>query len=72
MKQRLTSRTSGYLRHVHSVMQHVTLTSMILIATMFAVARLFAQADPLPSWNDTAAKKAIIDFVGRITKKGAD
>jgi hypothetical protein len=25
----------------------------------------------LPSWNDTAAKQAIVDFVGRVTKAGA-
>jgi hypothetical protein len=29
-----------------------------------------AQNDPLPSWNDTAAKQAITDFVGRVTKAG--
>jgi haloacid dehalogenase-like hydrolase len=27
-------------------------------------------ADPLPSWNDTAAKKAITDFVAKVTKEG--
>ena len=27
-------------------------------------------ADPLPSWNDTAAKKAIIAFVEAVTKEG--
>ncbi len=26
--------------------------------------------DPLPSWNDTAPKKSIIDFVDRVTKPG--
>jgi hypothetical protein len=30
----------------------------------------FAQSDPLPSWNDTPAKQAIISFVDRITKAG--
>jgi phosphoglycolate phosphatase-like HAD superfamily hydrolase len=29
-----------------------------------------AQTDPLPSWNDTAPKKAIIAFVDRVTKEG--
>ena len=29
-----------------------------------------AQADPLPSWNDGAAKRSIIEFVGRVTKEG--
>lgn len=29
-----------------------------------------ASVDPLPSWNDGPAKKAIIDFVGQVTAKG--
>ena len=28
-------------------------------------------ADPLPSWNDTGPKKAIVDFVERVTKEGS-
>jgi len=28
-------------------------------------------ADPLPSWNDTASKKAIVAFVGKVTQSGA-
>jgi hypothetical protein len=28
-----------------------------------------AQSDPLPSWNDGATKKAITDFVARVTAK---
>jgi phosphoglycolate phosphatase-like HAD superfamily hydrolase len=27
-------------------------------------------ADPLPSWNDGAAKKSLVDFVGRVTREG--
>jgi phosphoglycolate phosphatase-like HAD superfamily hydrolase len=30
-----------------------------------------SQADPLPSWNEGASKKAIIDFVTRTTTKGS-
>ena len=26
--------------------------------------------DPLPSWNESASKKAIVDFVGRVTREG--
>jgi hypothetical protein len=29
-----------------------------------------AAADPLPSWNDGPSKKALVDFVGRVTKTG--
>ena len=28
-------------------------------------------ADPLPSWNDTAPKKAIIAFIEKVTKEGS-
>ena len=28
-------------------------------------------ADPLPSWNDTAPKKAVVAFVERVTKEGS-
>jgi len=30
-----------------------------------------AVTDPLPSWNDTATKKAIATFVERVTKQGS-
>ena len=30
-----------------------------------------AQSDPLPSWNDGAAKKAIVQFVSDVTKAGS-
>lgn len=33
--------------------------------------RSSAQTDPLPSWNDTPAKQAIIEFVGRVTVVGS-
>jgi phosphoglycolate phosphatase-like HAD superfamily hydrolase len=35
-----------------------------------AAAAPAAAQDPLPSWNDTAPKKAIIAFVARVTKAG--
>jgi hypothetical protein len=40
----------------------------VLIAVMSVSA--MAQADPLPSWNDTAAKKSIIAFVENVPKQG--
>ena len=33
-------------------------------------AGLVQAADPLPSWNDGAAKKAIVEFVSKVTKEG--
>jgi phosphoserine phosphatase len=40
-------------------------------ALLFLVAPAFAQSDPLPSWNDGAAKKAIVDFVQATTTQGS-
>jgi phosphoserine phosphatase len=37
----------------------------VLLVTVSSV-----QADPLPSWNDGAAKRSIIEFVAKVTKKG--
>jgi phosphoglycolate phosphatase-like HAD superfamily hydrolase len=41
-----------------------------LIALFAATSTAFA-ADPLPSWNETAPKKAIIAFVEKVTKAGS-
>ncbi|MCC2690994.1 MAG: haloacid dehalogenase [Rhizobiaceae bacterium] len=44
-----------------------------LFAALCACGGAWAQAsstDPLPSWNDGAAKQAIVDFVGRVTRAG--
>src|SRR5437762_6986654 len=34
-------------------------------------ASLQGQGDPLPSWSDTAPKKAIVDFVEKVTKESS-
>ncbi|MGO4622825.1 HAD family hydrolase [Ensifer sp. 2YAB10] len=41
------------------------------LATLFVVASGQAQTDPLPSWNDTAPKAAIVAFVEKVTTKGS-
>ena len=40
------------------------------LLAIFAVKLASAQSDPLPSWNDTAAKHNIESFVDRVTKEG--
>jgi phosphoserine phosphatase len=52
------------------------LTSLALRFLVCVVTAIFccgasAQTDPLPSWNDTAPKKAITAFVDRTTKEGS-
>ena len=39
-------------------------------ALIFSGAIARAADDPLPSWRDTAPKKAIVSFVGKVTKDG--
>jgi phosphoserine phosphatase len=42
----------------------------IAISMVCLIVPGFAQ-DPLPSWNDTAPKKAIVSFVEKVTKEGS-
>src|SRR5262245_54985509 len=44
--------------------------AIVAPAILFLVAgATLCAADPLPSWNDTASKKAIVEFVQRVTKE---
>lgn len=43
--------------------------SLFLLALIPSIA--FSQEDPLPSWNDGAAKQSIIDFVEKVTTEGS-
>ena len=45
----------------------------LLLAILGCVSAAAAQvADPLPSWSDTASKKAIVQFVASVTKAGSE
>src|SRR3972149_1996449 len=46
------------------------LAAALVLLMAFAAAVAHA-ADPLPSWNDTAPKKAVIAFVEKVTKEGS-
>jgi hypothetical protein len=43
----------------------------ILLTITLTPAVAFAQSDPLPSWNDTAPKAAIVEFVEKVSKEGS-
>ncbi len=47
------------------------LSRLFWLLIALAPLSLFAQADPLPSWNDTAPKKNILAFVDKVTKEGS-
>ncbi|HEY7099204.1 MAG TPA: HAD family hydrolase [Terriglobales bacterium] len=49
-----------------SVVSAILLTACVWLTSVAAA----AQADALASWNDGATKKAIVDFVARVTKEG--
>src|SRR6476659_1584124 len=50
-------------------MKHGIVTSVIFAHSMLGIGMVHA-ADPLPSWNDGASKKAIVEFVSKVTKGG--
>jgi phosphoglycolate phosphatase-like HAD superfamily hydrolase len=45
--------------------------AVLCAAILMAASSAAAESDPLPSWNDGAAKKAILDFVGATTTAGS-
>jgi phosphoglycolate phosphatase-like HAD superfamily hydrolase len=49
------------------------LPAFVALSGLLSVSALAqtATTDPLPSWNDTATKKAIVTFVERVTKQGS-
>lgn len=49
-------------------MRRIAFPTLALLAVLALPA---LAADPLPSWNDTVSKKAIVAFVARVTKAGS-
>jgi phosphoserine phosphatase len=48
-----------------------TLWSLLPAALLVFGTPVLAQSDPLPSWNDGAAKKSIVAFVEKVTRPGS-
>ena len=44
---------------------------LTLVASLAVSPHAFAQSDPLPSWNDGPAKKAIVEFVQATTDQSS-
>lgn len=44
--------------------------TLALVAGLVLSGPALAQTDPLPSWNDTPTKAAILDFVAKVTDEG--
>ncbi|WP_018860116.1 HAD family hydrolase [Rhizobium sp. 42MFCr.1] len=56
-------------RHLANAPLHVA--AAVIFGTFAFAISAYAQGDPLPSWNDTGPKSAIVSFVERVTKQGA-
>jgi phosphoglycolate phosphatase-like HAD superfamily hydrolase len=53
-------------------LEYARLLAILAAAALpWATAPVWAQTDPLPSWNDGPAKQAIVKFVGGVTKEDA-
>ena len=52
-------------------MRRAFITHFVLGSLLLLVAQAHAQGNPLPSWNDGAAKKAIVEFVQATTTQGS-
>jgi hypothetical protein len=44
---------------------------VIFFVVVLVASQVYAQSDPLPSWNDGPAKKAIIEFIKKTTETGS-
>jgi phosphoglycolate phosphatase-like HAD superfamily hydrolase len=47
------------------------LAPLTALCLVLPSAALLAEQDPLPSWNDTAPKRAVVAFVERVTRPGS-
>src|SRR4051812_334768 len=56
--------TYDFLKSAHSA-------GLGIVAALLVAVPALAQPDPLPSWNDTAPKAAIVAFVAKVTKEGS-
>ncbi len=58
---------------MHDFKKHLTISGLFAAALLLSLSCMVRHADlsdPLPSWNEGATKKAIIDFVTAVTTEG--
>jgi phosphoglycolate phosphatase-like HAD superfamily hydrolase len=67
MPRRLGSLPVCSAKHALETCRNVAIAAA---ASVLLGAQAYAQIDPLPSWNDSAAKQAIVEFVRATTTQG--
>lgn len=65
----LTPGVKTMFRHLVNGPLHVA--AAVIFGTFAFAISAYAQSDPLPSWNETGPKSAIVSFVERVTKQGS-
>jgi len=55
----------------HTLLERGRVVLLALCAALLLGGPAHAQSDPLPSWNDTGPKRAIVAFVDQVTKEGS-
>jgi phosphoglycolate phosphatase-like HAD superfamily hydrolase len=58
------------MRSSAQIVRRTFLGGLFFAFSLFGYSSGLAQTDPMPSWNEGPAKKAIIDFVNRVTREG--
>ena len=58
------------MRAIHDLVKWTRDVAQAAAIALLFVAPAQAQTDPLPSWNDTGPKAAIVAFVDKVTKDG--
>jgi phosphoglycolate phosphatase-like HAD superfamily hydrolase len=56
---------------IDKTLTQITRLILTSLLALLAITNAAFAADPLPSWNDTAPKKAIIAFIDKVTKEGS-
>ncbi|MDW9794920.1 haloacid dehalogenase-like hydrolase, partial [Sinorhizobium meliloti] len=56
---------------VHDFLKSAQRGAVAIAAALLLVTSAKAQSDPLPSWNDTAPKAAIVAFVEKVTTENS-
>ncbi|MBY3038492.1 HAD family hydrolase [Rhizobium laguerreae] len=56
---------------IHNLFKSARDGTLAVTAALFFVTSAYAQSDPLPSWNDTGSKAAIVSFVEKVTGQGS-
>src|SRR5215471_7672279 len=54
-------------RTVSSAIARTAVPALAVFLVLISEASTQSSPDPLPSWNDGSAKKAVLDFISRIT-----